>query len=48
MNIDMIWAQAYYLFNSGFKYELTAKEIEENESANAGHQLRSPIFLQGF
>jgi len=42
LNIDLIWAQALSLFNSGFKYELTAEEIEENENANAQHQLRSP------
>ncbi len=42
LNIDLIWAQALFLFNSGFKYELTAKEIEENENANSKHQLRSP------
>ena len=42
LNIDLIWAQALSLFNSGFKYELTATELEENENANAAHQLRSP------
>jgi len=42
LDINLIWAQALSLFNSDFKYELTAKEIEENENANAQHQLRSP------
>jgi hypothetical protein len=42
LNIDLIWAQALSLFNSGFKYELTTMELEENENANAQHQLRSP------
>jgi hypothetical protein len=42
LDINLIWAQALALFNSDFKYELTAKEIEENENANAQHQLRSP------
>ena len=42
LNIDLIWAQALSLFNSEFKYELTAAELEENENANAEHQLRSP------
>jgi predicted P-loop ATPase len=42
LDINLIWAQALSLFKSDFKYELTAKEIEENENANAQHQLRSP------
>jgi predicted P-loop ATPase len=42
LNIDLIWAQAFALFNSSFKYALSAAEIEENENANAKHQLRSP------
>jgi hypothetical protein len=42
LDINLAWAQALALFNSGFKYELTATELEENENANAAHQLRSP------
>lgn len=35
IDIDVIWSQAYRLFNSGFKYEMTAEEIAENERSNA-------------
>lgn len=41
INIDIIWAQAYDLFNSDFKFELTVKEIEENEKENKKHLIHS-------
>ncbi len=41
IDINQIWAQAFELFNNGFKYELTAEEIDENENANADFQQRS-------
>lgn len=39
IDINRVWAQAYHLFKSGFKYELTPQEIQENESANANHRI---------
>jgi predicted P-loop ATPase len=39
VDIDTIWAQAYHLYKSGFKYELTPAEIIENETANANHRI---------
>lgn len=39
IDINKVWAQAYYLYNSGFKYELTPQEIAENEIANANHRI---------
>lgn len=43
LSIDKIWAQAYYLFKSGeFEYNLTAKEIKENEQANTQFIIRTP------
>jgi predicted P-loop ATPase len=33
-NIDKIWAQAYYLLNSGFHYDMDSLELEENERSN--------------
>jgi hypothetical protein len=34
IDIDMVWAQAYYLLNSEFFYDLTKEELEENELSN--------------
>lgn len=34
IDIDRVWSQAYQLFKSGFKYEMTAQEILQNELAN--------------
>jgi hypothetical protein len=34
VDINRVWAQAYYLFNDGFKFELTEIEVAENETAN--------------
>ena len=42
LHIDDIWRQAYSLYNSGFKYELTPDEIRENEEANQQYQLTTP------
>lgn len=39
IDINRVWAQAYYLFKSGFKYELTPQEIQENEIANNKHRI---------
>jgi predicted P-loop ATPase len=39
IDINSIWAQAYYLYKSGFKYELTPSEIIENETVNANHRI---------
>jgi predicted P-loop ATPase len=39
IDINKVWAQAYYLLKNGFKYELTPQEIAENELANANHRI---------
>lgn len=39
IDINRVWAQAYYLLNNGFKYELTPQEVAENELANANHRI---------
>jgi len=39
INIDDVWRQAYTLYKTGFKYELTADEIESNEKANQQYQV---------
>jgi hypothetical protein len=39
LEIDKVWAQAYALYKSGFKYELTAAEIDENEEKNRHYQI---------
>ena len=38
ISIDNIWSQAYTLYKSGFKFQLTADEIKENESRNEQYQ----------
>lgn len=39
IQINDIWRQAYSLFRSGYKYDLTPEEIEENEKANSAYQI---------
>ena len=41
VGIDLVWAQAYALFQNDFRSELTFTEIEENEISNTSYQLRS-------
>ena len=43
VNMDLVYAQAYHLLkNTSFEYELTAKEIEENDNFNKKYQVGSP------
>ncbi|OYU93960.1 MAG: virulence protein E [Bacteroidetes bacterium B1(2017)] len=42
LDIDLIWSQAYYLYTTGFEYQLTAGEIKENEIENEKFQYISP------
>lgn len=42
IDINNIWKQAYSLFKSGYKYELTLDEISENERANLLFQVSTP------
>lgn len=42
IEINRIWAQAFLLYNTGFKYELTAEEIADNEIANDKFFMSSP------
>lgn len=37
INIDIAWSQAYQLWKSGIKYELTAEEYQENERINESY-----------
>ncbi|MDR6561284.1 MULTISPECIES: VapE domain-containing protein [unclassified Arcicella] len=41
ININDVWRQAYHLYLSGFKHDLTTEEIQENELRNAQFQLIS-------
>ncbi len=41
IDINLVYAQAYALFKQGFEYELTSKEVEENETANARFKART-------
>ena len=38
VDINLVWAQAYSLYKNGFRYELTAEEIRENEQRNEQFQ----------
>jgi hypothetical protein len=42
LDINLIWSQAYKLYKSGFKYELTSAEILENENVNKGFRILTP------
>lgn len=44
IEINQVWAQAYYLYKNGFKYELTGEEVTENEVRNAQHQKQTLEF----
>jgi len=37
IDINIVWAQAYNLYKTGFKYEMTLSEIVENEISNSQH-----------
>lgn len=41
VNINLVWRQAYLLYRSGFKYELTQEEVEHNELRNKIYQVIS-------
>lgn len=41
INIDILWSQAYNLYLNGFKYEMTAEEVADNERANEQFQMVS-------
>lgn len=34
IDINKVWSQAFCLYKTGFKYEMTSEEIQENEKAN--------------
>ncbi len=42
IDIDIVWSQALYLWKSGFKYDMTREEIEQNEVANEQFRIVSP------
>lgn len=42
IEIDRVWAQAYQLYLTNFHYEMTAKEIRENEIMNNQYKTISP------
>jgi len=41
VDINMVWHQAYMLYKSGYKYELTQEEVEHNELRNKKYQVSS-------
>lgn len=41
ISIDRLWAQAYYLLNNGFKYQMTSEDQEQNEVANKRYNIQS-------
>ncbi|MBW7868869.1 MAG: hypothetical protein H3C31_11140 [Brumimicrobium sp.] len=41
IDINRVWAQAYYLYHNQFKYDITITEIAENERRNKKFTVRS-------
>jgi predicted P-loop ATPase len=41
VNIDLVYAEAYQLLQSGFEYNLTKEEIKESESLNKNYAITS-------
>lgn len=41
IDIDLVWAQAYSLFKSGFKFQMTREEIVKSEKNNKDFQVRT-------
>jgi len=41
IDINQVWAEAYYLYKSGFKCDLTREELEKNEERNKEFQILS-------
>ena len=42
IDINLVWSQAYYLFKSGFKYQLNEDEVNENDKQNKDFQISTP------
>lgn len=42
IDINIVWSQAYILFLNGYKAEMTAEEILENEISNSQFQIITP------
>jgi len=42
VNIDDVYAQAYYLLNTGFNFKLTPDELDYSEKNNKGYLVRTP------
>ncbi len=38
IDINQVWAQAYYLYKNGFQYQLNTRELELNENRNQAFQ----------
>jgi hypothetical protein len=43
IDIDKVWAQAYYLLKSGFKFTLTKEEIEYSERNNKANYMKTTL-----
>lgn len=42
IDINLVWAQAYYLYLTGFNYQLTPEEIKVNDVKNKSYFITSP------
>jgi len=42
INIDSVWAQAYFLYKENFKYNLSFDDIKTNDQANRKFQKQTP------
>jgi predicted P-loop ATPase len=43
IDIDKVWAQAYYLLKSGFKFTLTKEEMEYSERNNKANYMKTTL-----
>lgn len=46
IDVDILWSHAFHLLRSGFQYEMTREEIEENEAFNDGFKIDTFEFEQ--
>ncbi len=44
IDINIVWSQAYSLYESGFKYEMTLQEIQDNELVNSRYKATTVEF----
>lgn len=44
IDINLVWSQAYQLYKTGYRYEMTVQEIQDNELANSKYKTTTVEF----